>query len=282
MFSNTTITENLLQGDAPWDLAPKKIASLAKAYEAAIEARFDAEANLDQARIDQMQADQAWEEEGLLNARENKGAPSSDNKDMARFKRVNAETDLKQAEKNVRDIVSAISGLLSESDDLRNEWMSNIAKQLEARQSDLSKLKDPVSSAVADIVTLNGYLPYLGEWGNHLRPPFESDFRVSVTLADLTTLKPWTPPKSQTTSEIYSPAGVVNGKPVDTRPNVFIVDMGGNVVELEARQAGTWQASYRLATPDEIARYQKRNPNRVQKVSDAEWNNYLEAQKAQG
>ena len=237
-------------------LAPETVQAASKAADDAYITHLNTIDLVDDTTLMANRAPALWAAEAIAARRKNKPLPSKDNLELSK---IDQQLALEIERDAARLLSSATQTVLSNlrNETTRDEWRAAVETRLSMLQQALGKMAAEVTPIVAEVKDLLGLTRYLGAFGEHLDNPGPTVDVVepATALRKLSNLKPWAPAeKLDDTPKVHQPA--VD----DTRPPVFIVNEGGAVHDVTAAHADRLanDDTYRLATADEISRYQAR------------------------
>jgi hypothetical protein len=238
----------------PWQYAPSNIQNAAKEADKALLENFDAIDVKDDAEVDIPIVQRAWDVAGKEATKTGKPLPSRDPIDAANFKLQIAIDEELKAKRKLQTASSKLCGLVNNSD-LRNQWRINVELRAKEIQEELSAIVATVAVQSREIGVLLGFTHYVGDWGDYLTPPGITEVDPVMALRKLVNAKGWAPaPRANAEARIQQ-AGEV-----DTRPAVFIVNDGGVVHTVAAKDVDGLleQPGYRLASDEEKTRWYTR------------------------
>ena len=238
----------------PWELAPKPLQDAASELETALAAHYDAIDTRDDTEVNIPIAQAAWDAAGKAAVRAGDPLPSRDPLDAAAFALQIAQEDERLCARKLQKSQATL-GALIDNTNTRDQWRANVEKRSGELQAKFAKIASDVADDAALLGTLLSFTHYLGAWGEHLTPPGVVTVDPVGALRKLAGIKAWAPAIPINQEVQYQRPTVP-----DERPGVFIVNDGGAVTNVHAKDADRLidQPGWRLATSAEVDRWHER------------------------
>ena len=246
-FAPRIIAEHLTNAfNVPWATAPAPVQAAAKAADQSIADHLNAASALEDAEIGIPIAASAWDAAGKAAVRAGEPLPNHDGPDAAKFAHQIAVDDEHLTERKMAGARSTLASLLSDPA-TRDSWRADLEKQITAGQAKLAKAATDLGVVCAEVAQGIAFSEFLGTWPAMLTPPAVTTPDPAGSLRRLASAKLWTAPVPAGEARIMEPAAP------DTRPPVWVVNPGGAIHDVTAKDADALLDvdGYRLATSDE-------------------------------